>query len=481
MKKTLLYSLAAFAAIGLASCSEDYDDWASPQTNAAEDATTYVTYAPGADINCVLPDADSIVHLMTFSIGDGVSSYEAGTVTINGTEIHDTIVGNDICVNSIDLEKAIITANDSRAAVARPIEVSGSVRIKLANGEVLLPTGTATGTVTPQPTPAIDPNGYYMLGNFVGVGWNLPTPLWMTNNGDGTYSADVVTTSTDGSWFKFYEGSKYSSSDWDVVNSGQMGSENDGDDATHNFIVYTGDPLYSGSPQSPKIDGAGKWKITLDMNNLTYTVESTAPEVWYLVGSCIGDGSWHNNGTEDVGVSLYPMAYEGGTKVSYSGYFTTDGFKLIKTPGQWGDQWGESDGNYVKNDGGSGNITVPSAGYYTVTLDYANDQLTIEPMATEPTLYPVMYIAGAFTGSSWPAVEMTACSTSNNHLWKYELSTDADTEGKFLADTGWATNWGATDFPTGVGTQGGPNIPITAGNYTIIFNDITGGYNFVSK
>lgn len=32
MKKTLLYSLAAFAALGLASCSEDYDDWANPQS-----------------------------------------------------------------------------------------------------------------------------------------------------------------------------------------------------------------------------------------------------------------------------------------------------------------------------------------------------------------------------------------------------------------------------------------------------------------
>jgi hypothetical protein len=40
-------------------------------------------------------------------------------------------------------------------------------------------------------------------------------------------------------------------------------------------------------------------------------------------------------------------------------------------------------------------------------------------------------------------------------------------------------NWGATEFPTGIGVQNGSNIPITAGTYVVVFNDITGGYNFI--
>lgn len=42
-------------------------------------------------------------------------------------------------------------------------------------------------------------------------------------------------------------------------------------------------------------------------------------------------------------------------------------------------------------------------------------------------------------------------------------------------------NWGASDFPSGIGVQNGANIPVKSGSYIVIFNDITGGYNFVKK
>ena len=93
------------------------------------------------------------------------------------------------------------------------------------------------------------------------------------------------------------------------------------------------------------------------------------------MGSCIGDGSWGNNSLDNVGTSLFPLARISGTTISYTGYFTTDGFKLIKTPGSWSDQWGQGSDGYVKNDGGSGNITVPAAGYYNLTLNTATDPL----------------------------------------------------------------------------------------------------------
>ena len=49
---------------------------------------------------------------------------------------------------------------------------------------------------------------------------------------------------------------------------------------------------------------------------------------------------------------------------------------------------------------------------------------------------------------------------------------------KFRAQDDWAINWGATDFPSGVGTQNGDNIPVSAGTYTIKFNVKTGAYSF---
>ena len=105
-----------------------------------------------------------------------------------------------------------------------------------------------------------------------------------------------------------------------------------------------------------------------------------------------------------------------------------------------------------------------------------NDVLTIEPTAITPATYAVG-IAGSFNGWSYQAMEN--CPNSE-HLWMIDLTADGDEEGKFLID-GWSVNWGDTAFPSGIGTQNGPNIPIASGSYTVIFNDITGGYNFISK
>ena len=51
-------------------------------------------------------------------------------------------------------------------------------------------------------------------------------------------------------------------------------------------------------------------------------------------------------------------------------------------------------------------------------------------------------------------------------------------EAKFRQDDAWTINWGAADFPIGVGVQDGPNIPVAAGTYLVIFNRTTGMYSF---
>ena len=55
-------------------------------------------------------------------------------------------------------------------------------------------------------------------------------------------------------------------------------------------------------------------------------------------------------------------------------------------------------------------------------------------------------------------------------------------EIKFRQNNTWSTNWGGTDFPTGIAYPYGPNIPVVSpGNYDITFNRITGEYAFVCK
>ena len=49
---------------------------------------------------------------------------------------------------------------------------------------------------------------------------------------------------------------------------------------------------------------------------------------------------------------------------------------------------------------------------------------------------------------------------------------------KFRANNDWAINWGDKTFPTGIGTQDGPNIPTYPGDYVVTFNSNSGAYYF---
>ncbi len=62
-------------------------------------------------------------------------------------------------------------------------------------------------------------------------------------------------------------------------------------------------------------------------------------------------------------------------------------------------------------------------------------------------------------------------------VWTLTI-TASDGEAKFRLNDGWDTNWGAADFPTGVGVQEGENIPVPAGTYDVTFNSSTGEYSF---
>ena len=107
------------------------------------------------------------------------------------------------------------------------------------------------------------------------------------------------------------------------------------------------------------------------------------PEIWWLIGADIADGSWGG----EWGKCVIPMQTVDGAEydnktgqgeLTWTGYLGGNGFKLVLIPGKWDDQWGQNDDGYVKNDGGSGNITVPEPGIYTVTLNTATNTRNVE-------------------------------------------------------------------------------------------------------
>lgn len=221
---------------------------------------------------------------------------------------------------------------------------------------------------------------------------------------------------------------------------------------------------------------------------------SADPELWYLIGACVGDGSWGSA----VGTAVYPMSpVEGGEfndvtgrgPLTFTGYFTPElGFKIVRVPGEWADQWGGVDGDInnpkKKDDSGEGgDFKVPSAGYYRIDLNTHTNTLTFTALEEAPKEYSQMLISGDFNG--WGTeTQMTPCDTyagAHPHVWMYDISLTDASGIKFLVDSSWDPNWGAGKFPYGWGANNGANIPAVAGDYRIIFNDITGYYYFFNK
>lgn len=288
MKKTLLYSLAAMASLALASCAGDYDDWANPQANEQEaSAAKYgVTFANGSEAEGSMADEDGIINLVTVNSSDtNVSGFTLKDLKVNGEAINGTMIGNSVQVSASELEKLVCDQNKSRASVARDLKVETQVSINLASGDAVSFTtkGKTTGKFTPTATPPLDEKGYYMLGQVNGNEWDAKSPVRMTKMSDGVYQLKV-TTEKDKNYFKFYEGSKWDENgNWDVINKGVMGCEKDGCEDASGTIYYTGDSW--GTPQSMVIAGAGKWIVTLDMNNLSYSVDKP---VLYMKGDANG-------------------------------------------------------------------------------------------------------------------------------------------------------------------------------------------------
>lgn len=484
MKKNILYSFAVMAGMTLASCNGEYDDWADPQAYGPEEAAAKygLTITNGPEANVTMPDDDGIINLVQLSASsDNVVGYTVNSLTINGEAVEASTSGNYVQVDANTLLKLVEKQYNSRAAVARTLDVKTSVTLNLANGDAVLceVAGETKGSLTPYATPAVDAKGYYLLGDFVNQSWSLGTPIWMTDNGDGTYTATVNTKNEGSNWFKIYCGSNYSAESWDIVNAGQMGCEVNGSDALTGFVVYSGDPEYTDGVQTPTITGQGTFEVTFDANNLTYTVKR-AEAMYYVVG--IPNG-WS---TTDKSCMFYAL---GGNIYTYTTQWAGAWDLKIwdsKNFGDWSKTFGGGNGDGSVEGklipGGNGAFQAPSAGdYYTLTINM-ND-LTYKWSAVTPTAeYTNVSLIGGF--NSWGGdVDLTQVAKAP-HNWYVRATIDSDTELKFRADHDWTVSWGTSEkgFTIGdtyYGPVGSENIIVPAGTYDFYLNDITGQFCIV--
>jgi hypothetical protein len=203
-------------------------------------------------------------------------------------------------------------------------------------------------------------------------------------------------------------------------------------------------------------------------------------EPLFIVGDVLGsDYVWNNNNYTYIVFrdSSDPNVFD----YNYTGFFNAGGFKLLPELGNWDRQFGMVDGSIAKDDGGSGNISIETEGYYTLNIN--TDEVTFSIEESEATktdaTYDMIGLIGAF--NEWGGdLELTQ-ESYDPHIWTADDVELPEGELKFRANGGWDANWGGTSFPYGAGVSGGDNIVVPEGTYFVKFNDITKHYVFYKK
>ena len=248
--------------------------------------------------------------------------------------------------------------------------------------------------------------------------------------------------------------------------------------------------------------------VKLNVNPYYIELKDAVPTMWYLVGNMFG-AKWGNN--KDIGVDALPMflkpnfSYDkktGAGEIEYTNYFLTGdyndkaecdgaGFKILPLSFNWDNSMnadGATKGTIINRNGGSdgGHIVAPEAGYYTITLNTADNTAKMVKYEGTVNNYGTIQITGSF--NEWADTPMLPYNTEGveNHAWYYVMDVAAGTTAqfKFKIAGSWDTSWGygAADGAInmyGKCDAGGKNIGLAEGKYVISFNDITGSFSIV--
>ena len=230
-------------------------------------------------------------------------------------------------------------------------------------------------------------------------------------------------------------------------------------------------------------------------------VKEHEPVLWYLTGSCFGNGAW-GNGEDQLGISMVPMYPIAGQEydintgtgvIGYIGYFPEKAiFKIIEKLGNWDfgicGNGGPLTTTYRAGGNDPGNIQIDEAGYYEIRLNTKTHECKIEKTtpasSIEFTKMSLPIKSGA--DNNWDATqnEMRKFSTTantKNHDWVLDVNVTAGQELQFIANGALTDTWSASNFPFGTAVKGN-KVAISvkeSGKYKVFFNDITGQYYFL--
>ena len=495
MKKLSLYVSIALAGLFMGSCSDDFTNWANPQTNPQEDAITIPGFtATGVQaINFANVETDSV---STFTLSEAalpagftldnarLELTPQGVENATKTTVNTSIEGKGAVA---DLSAAVVSVYGKRPS-ARTFDAQVYVNAVKDGQAVLIDAGKINLVMTPK-APFIDSN-YYLVGQM--TDWKLDTNLKFAHSDADVYEDPVFTimfTTTDDKqyWKIIPQGNVDTGNIWSVENNpkGVVGVEQDGDDAMSGTLLTTtskGEKANAGM-----IAKAGIYQMTINMMDYTYTIKQIAPE-YYLVGDL---QSWSDETMSCLMTAESAMVQNFTTKWTGAANLK---IWLGSDFGNWNNAFGSAEGDglsvaegKLKVNGGA--IVCPEKNaYYTFTADFSTMTYKWTKLANQnPTEFE--YVALIGVGGKWNDGDDIDLTQVAPHNW-YKANVEIPEGGfKIRADHKWSDdgsgNWG---FGEGQkyeskgtlitsGTSG--NIPVPAGTYNIYFNDITGAYAFV--
>ena len=458
MKKLSLYISIALAGLFMGSCSEDFKDWADPQTNPQEDAITIpgftATAAQAIDFASVTTDSVNTFSLSSAALPEGFTLGNArieltpqGVENATKTTVNTSLDGKGAVA---DLASVVESAYGKRPT-ARTFDAQVYVNAIKEGQAVLIDAGKINLVMTPK-APFIDA-AYYLVGDMFTTddvnGWNTISDKQTFKHSDKDVYEDPIftitfeTTKADQYW-KIIPKANVDAGNTDASAAGVVGPKVDGEDS------MTGS-LTNGDAKAGKIAKAGKYKLTIDMMDYSYTLEEVNYDPFiYFIGSTDG---WKSNDQK--------LALVDDAKGVYTGYvYLADPnaagfeFKFQRAQGNWDTAIGA--GTFVSFGGAAigvdnGNIGVNAGeGVYYMDVNLSEGTITATKIET-------MGMIGGF--NKWAG---DAPMTWNAEEYCFEATNVGVTADgwKFRVNGGWDINLGGSLNNL---TAGGGNITV-AGN-----------------
>ena len=433
--------------MSMVSCTEDFTDWAHPKSNPQEEAVSFGdgSVTPVDVINLADVKTEKVKVASIVAPTSSNAAYKPSfKINFDGQTFDIDAEGN---MATADLVNYVVEKFGKRPS-ERDIDATldawvnnGSTAIKMATSEKF------QVKAIPE-APFID-EGYYLVGDMFKTadhdGWTIEAAKAFNHSGNDVYEDPVFTVSFETTkadqYWKIIPKKNIDSGD--IWAPGVVGPKVDGDDS------MTG-ALTNGDAKAGKIAKAGKYKLTIDMMDYSYTIEEVNYDPFiYFIGSTDG---WSSSDQK--------LALVDDAKGVYTGYvYIADPngaglqFKFQRVAGSWAN---EINAGAFVNFGGAatnenGNIGVNAGeGVYYFDVNLSEGTITATKVET-------MGIIGGF--NSWGG---DAVMTWNADEYCFEAKNVGVTADgwKFRINGGWDINLGGSLDNL---TAGGANLSV-AGN-----------------